>query len=204
MSSVRIRSSAARARKSARINAEAAGQILHENPWFLVRERNTYFTIEYRQPQVLVLPVVEDDAVVMVRVKRPVIDDNPLELPAGGIEPGESLSAGAARELQEETGIVVSDIRRFVPLPALSPSPNRMPAPFHIFRVDLSSDEFLSRGPHDGEVTSVECVSLRDAAALVASGEIYVAAPVAVLARFLLSKYAARYQRPSARPGRGR
>ena len=70
--------------------------------------RGGYFTAEYRHPQVIVLPVVEDRAIVMVRVKRPVLDDSTLELPAGGSEPGETPEDCAARELAEETGIAVS------------------------------------------------------------------------------------------------
>ena len=74
---------------------------VHENPWFSVRNRGGFFTVEYHETQVLVLPVIEDRAVVMVRVKRPVINDMTLELPAGGTEPGEDPERAAVRELAE-------------------------------------------------------------------------------------------------------
>ena len=160
---------------------------LHENPWFSIRKRGKFYTIEYRQAQTIILPVVDNRGVVLVRVKRPVINDTPLELPAGGIEAGESPAAGAARELSEETGITISDISRFIPLPALSPSPNRTPTRLHVFRVDLTQNEFSCRGPHDDEITGVEFVPLAELAGRIIHGDIYVAVPVAVLATFLLS-----------------
>ena len=163
---------------------------LHENPWFAVRNRGGHFTTEYHLPQVIVLPVVEENAIVMVRVKRPVIGDTTLELPAGCAEQDEAPVAGAAREFAEETGIVITDLARFVPMPPLSPSPNRMPKLIYVFRVDLARHEFDQRKPHDDEVESVQCVPLHEAAKLITSGGIYVAVPVAIISTYLLSKSA--------------
>jgi ADP-ribose pyrophosphatase len=160
---------------------------LHENPWFSVRKRGRYYTIEYRQEQAIILPIVDNRGVVMVRVKRPVINDTPLELPAGGIDAGETPVVGAAREFAEETGIAISDISRFVPLPSLSPSPNRTPTRLHVFRVDITGEEFAQRGLHDDEITGVEHIPLDELANRIINGDIYVAVPVAVLATFLLS-----------------
>lgn len=68
--------------------------LAHENPWFKVMSRGTYYTIEYERPQVVILPILGGDSIVMVRVKRPLIDDCPLELPAGDSDEGESLTKG--------------------------------------------------------------------------------------------------------------
>jgi len=163
---------------------------LHENQWFAVRNRGGYYTTEYHLPQVIVLPVVEESAIVLVRVKRPVIGDVTLELPAGCAERDEPPVAGAAREFAEETGIVVADLRRFAPMPPLSPSPNRMPKLIYVFRVDLTRHEFDGRKAHDDEVESVECVSLPEARKLIVSGGIYVAVPVAIISTYLLSRSA--------------
>ena len=75
-----------------------------------VLNRGGYFTVEYNQPQVLILPIVENNSVVMVRVRRPVIADNTLELPAGGVQMDESPIEAACRELSEETGIKIHDL----------------------------------------------------------------------------------------------
>src|SRR3972149_4024320 len=80
-------------------------ELLHENAWFTVWRRGDYYTTEYRQPQVIVLPIVEDRAVGRARVRRPILDDATLELPAGGSEQAEAPEDSAARELAEEAGI---------------------------------------------------------------------------------------------------
>ncbi len=160
---------------------------LHQNPWFSVHKRGKYYTIEYRQPQAIILPVVDNRGIVLVRVKRPVIDDTPLELPAGGIEVGETPAAGAAREFSEETGIVVSDVTRFLPMPPISPSPNRTPNRIHVFRVDITRKEFARRGSHDDEIVGVEYIPFGNLIRRIACGEIYVAAPLAIIAAFLLA-----------------
>ena len=161
---------------------------VYENPWFAVRNRGGYFTTEYHLPQVIVLPVVADGGYVMVRAKRPVIGDTTLELPAGCADAGESPVAGAAREFAEETGIAIADLSRFIAMPPLSLLPNRMPKLIHMFRIDISREEFDARTPHDNEIAAVSYVSYREAAGLIADGEFYVALPVAIVASDLLSK----------------
>lgn len=161
---------------------------MHRNEWFVVRNRGGYFTTEFHQPQVIVLPVVADAGIVMVRVTRPLIGDTTLELPAGAIERDESPVAGAAREFAEETGITVSDLARFRPMPPMSTSPNRMPHLVYVFRVDLTRPEFDQRKPHDHEVESVHCIPFEEVMRLVTKGNIYVAAPIAVIAGYLFSR----------------
>ena len=167
-------------------SALGCAALVHENPWFSVMDRGGYFTVEYPMPQVIILPVVEKRAVVMVRVHRPVIADCPLELPAGGFADGESPRQAAARELAEETGIRIDDPQRLVPLPPVAGSPNRNPMLLHIFRVDLTHNDFLMRGPHDQEIRAVELIAYPQVAQLLRQGEIYVAVPMAILGRLLL------------------
>lgn len=161
-------------------------RLLHENPWYAVRDRGGYFTVEYHLPQVIVLPIVAERAVVMVRVRRPVLGDTTLELPAGCSEANETPEKGAARELAEETGIRI-DSRRLVPMPPLAESPNRIPKLLYVFRIDLDQAEFDARAPHDEEVEAVELVSLDHAVRKITSGAIYAAIPVAVLGSYLLA-----------------
>ena len=60
--------------------------------WFSLRSRGDYFTIEPSFGVVLILPVVEGHSIVLVEVKRPVLDDmHSLEIPAGGLAKGKSL-----------------------------------------------------------------------------------------------------------------
>jgi ADP-ribose pyrophosphatase len=161
---------------------------VHVNEWFAVRDRGGYFTTEFHLPQVIVLPIVDQTGVVMIRVKRPVIGDTTLELPAGAIEDGEAPVAGAAREFAEETGIEIP-VSRFLAMPPMSTSPNRMPSLVYVFRLDLTREEFTQRRPHDEEVESVHCVPYDEVMRLVTEGGLYVALPVAVIASYLFSRF---------------
>lgn len=60
---------------------------------------------------VVVVPVI-DEQIVFVNQYRPTIQSTQLELPAGIIEPGESATDAAARELREETGFEASGLSR--------------------------------------------------------------------------------------------
>lgn len=162
-------------------------QIVHENPWFSVCNRGGYFTVEYHQRQVVVLPVVSDSAIAMVRVRRPIVNDMTLELPAGGVGNDEEPVHAASRELMEETGILVSDLRRYVPMPPISISSTRMPRLSYVFRVDVSEQEFTERRPHDEEIHGIERIPIGDLAEMMAGGAIYVSLTLAILGIFLNS-----------------
>lgn len=53
---------------------------------------------------VVIIPITQNNEVRLVRQFRPVADKWLLELPAGGLEPGEDPDLAAPRELLEETG----------------------------------------------------------------------------------------------------
>lgn len=59
---------------------------------------------------VVILPITEDNKVIMVQEPRTPIEQIILDLPAGMIEPGESPEQAAVRELEEETGYLAKDI----------------------------------------------------------------------------------------------
>lgn len=167
-------------------------ETVHENLWFAVRDRAGYFTVEYQDSHVTVLPVIDDRSVVMVRVKRPVVCDSPLEYPGGTGRPDEDPAAVAARELLEETGIRVDDPARYCPMAPIAVSSTRMPRLIYVFRVDITRAEFDRRQPHDDEIEKVIELDLDALTCLLANGGIYVAVPLAVTARFLALKAARR------------
>lgn len=53
---------------------------------------------------VIILPLLDDGRIVLIRNTRWVVGQALVELPAGGLEPGEEPIAAAARECAEESG----------------------------------------------------------------------------------------------------
>src|SRR3989304_3851973 len=160
----------------------------HTNLWFSVKNRGGYFTIEDNTPQVQLLPIVENKSIVMVRVYRPVIADNTLELPAGGTNKDESPIEAAVRELHEETGILVPDQNRFQILPPLI-HVARNPILPHIFQIHLARQEYDLRMDHDHEILGVECLSYKEVLQNIERGEIYVGPQIAIILRYFLCNH---------------
>lgn len=61
---------------------------------------------------VIVLPILDDGRVVLIRNERWVVGRALIELPAGGLEPGETPQAAAVRECAEETGFRPNSVER--------------------------------------------------------------------------------------------
>src|ERR1700712_4804936 len=68
-------------------------------------------TVRHR-PSVVLLPMVDEDHVVLVRQFRHSIGRELWELPAGSLDPGESAESAAARECEEEIGLAPGRIER--------------------------------------------------------------------------------------------
>ncbi len=160
-------------------------ETVHKNPWFTVRNRGGYYTVEHNQPQVAVLPVLENRAIVMVRVKRPVLADITLELPAGGTQGNERPVQSAARELAEETGIEIHNFDRFEMLSPLGLTPRTPQLPY-VFQIHISLQEYEGRKSHDVEIEGVECLEFAEVICKIITNKIYMALPIAILTRFLM------------------
>lgn len=61
-----------------------------------------------------VVPVTEDGRILMVSQYRNALERYTLEIPAGGLNPGETTDKAAARELEEETGYASSDLEPLI------------------------------------------------------------------------------------------
>jgi len=63
-----------------------------------------------RSDCVSIIAIDEDDNVLLVKQFRKAIEKDLLEIPAGGIEPGEDPEETVRREMQEETGYLPTNI----------------------------------------------------------------------------------------------
>lgn len=82
----------------------------------------TEHTVEIvrHRPSVVLIPMPDDDHVILIRQFRPAIDRELWELPAGSLDEGEHPDAAAARECEEEIALVPRRIER---LRGLFPAP---------------------------------------------------------------------------------
>ncbi len=119
-------------------------------------------------PVVAMVPIDSDGQVLLVRQYRAAPAEVTLEIPAGGVDPGESLEEAVQRELREETGQEAGQLER---LGGFYVSPGYCSEFIHVF---LARDLTPSPLRHEGEeVMAVERLPLAEALAKVYSGEIH-------------------------------
>ena len=95
-----------------------------------------------------VVPLLDNDTVVMERQYRHAVEDYLLEIPAGTLEPGEQPIDCARRELEEETGYQAKQLIELGPvhiLPAYSDEITHVyiARELHMTRQRLDKDEIL-------------------------------------------------------------
>jgi ADP-ribose pyrophosphatase len=106
---------------------------------------------------VAMVPLDDEGYVHLVRQYRPAVDRHLLEIPAGGLKPGEEPAHCAERELQEEIGMFPGKIE---PLGAFYPVPGYSSEVIHLF---LAGDLRPSTLPgDDDEEIAVERVALSE------------------------------------------
>lgn len=121
---------------------------------------------------VVLIPMIAPDRVLLVRQYRYVIDRWLWELPAGTLEPNESLEAAALRECHEEVGKIAGRAQQLV---SVFPSPGFCDEEMHFFLLT----ELRDRRPGDpeahqdpDEILNVKEFSVEEVRQMAKAGEI--------------------------------
>ena len=120
---------------------------------------------------VVIIPVTRTDEIILVRQYRHAIGRFAWELPAGSLKPSEDAAAAAARECQEEIGLVPSTLAA---LASLFPTPGYCDEEMHFFRADglRQPNESETASPDEDEDIETRAFPVAAIRQMVATGEI--------------------------------
>src|SRR5262245_50184180 len=74
--------------------------------------REHEFSIVRHSPSLVILPMLDPDTVILIRQYRASVDRELWEVPAGGINAGETAEGAAVRECEEEIRLVPGRLER--------------------------------------------------------------------------------------------
>ncbi len=134
---------------------------------------------------VAIVAIDADDNVLLVRQFRHAVGKELLEIPAGGINPGESPAEAVRRELQEETGYLPQKLE---PLGGFYSAPGYCNEYLYLYL----ARELIPSQLHAEDTEGIELVRvpLAKVAQLIASGEVCDAKSIAGLVRGIDSQRA--------------
>lgn len=121
---------------------------------------------------VVLLPMPDPDHVILVRQYRYAVDRWLWELVAGSVEPGEDPAAGAARECEEETGLVAGKAEF---LGAFFPTPGYCDEKMSFYRMTglrEPGEGQVAAAPDEDEDLEARSFSLAEVRAMIRTGEI--------------------------------
>jgi ADP-ribose pyrophosphatase len=116
---------------------------------------------------VVILPVIDQDHVCLLRNHRWVVGETLWELPAGTLEPDESLETAARRELREETGYMADEWNY---LGYLFASPGVLNEKLHLFIAQRLTAGVMN--PEPDEQLQPQTVRFDEALRMCLAGEI--------------------------------
>ena len=127
-------------------------------------------TVRHR-PSVVLLPMQDDDHVILIRQYRHSIRRQIWELPAGSLDPGEAAESAARRECEEEIALVPGQIER---LRGVFPAPGFCDEELIYFRVSglRPPPPDSPHRPDADEDIEAQVFTIAEARAMAAGGEI--------------------------------
>ena len=141
-----------------------------DNVWLPNGKEHHYATIRH-PPSVILIPLQDDGKVVLISQYRHALARKIWEVPAGNVNAGESPDAAAARECEEEIGLVPTKIER---IGGFFPAPGYCDEEMIFYRVSgLKTPPADSPNkPDEDEDIESRAMTIADAKAMVMRGEI--------------------------------
>ncbi len=135
---------------------------------------------------VVIVGMDDNNNVLLVRQFRHAAASDLLELPAGGIDPGETPDVTAMREMQEETGYIPGNLES---LGGFYSAPGYASEYLHLFlATGLQPSKLIAEDTEEIEIIKLP---LREALKLIRNGEIQDAKTIAGLLLYLEFKHPA-------------
>ncbi|MFA6988707.1 MAG: NUDIX hydrolase [Candidatus Gastranaerophilaceae bacterium] len=125
---------------------------------------------------VVIVPITDDDKVVLIKQWRYSINQELIELPAGKLEPGEDPYNSALRELREETGYTTDKLDE---LGHIFSTPGFCNEKLYIYRA--KNLKFVGTDPDDGEIIEPYIVEIKELFSLIKDGKIQDAKTIAAV-----------------------
>ena len=126
---------------------------------------------------------VRDGKVLLVRQYRYAYGEETLEIPAGKLNAGEDPAKAAARELEEESGLVAGSLEHWF---TMYPTPGYTNEKIYIY---YAADARQSEAhPDEGEFVDAAYVPVEEAYEMIREGKIRDAKTILAVQRYLLEK----------------
>ncbi len=115
-----------------------------------------------------IIPFISKDEIILIQQYRHAAKEILYEIPAGTLDKGETFSACAGRELEEEIGYRAGTLE---PLIILYPSPGILSETMHLFKA-TNLVKTQTNYQIDESIKGIVQVKLRDALEMIKKGEI--------------------------------
>ncbi len=158
------------------------GRIFSVKQDHITLENNTSRTRESVEHNgaVVILPLLQDDEILLIKQYRRPTKQILIELPAGLIEEGDTLEERAMKELQEETGYAAEEL---IPFGGMFSAPGFCSEYLHFFLAKKLKPSPLT--PDDDEAIDLMPMHLHQALALIDDGTICDAKTIAGILKYV-------------------